>query len=100
MSDQFYERSKNTAVAKILERGQITIPKRIRDSLGLKAGDVVDAKLVGDCVVITPSKSDDWAKLLGVMNSVHEQNRSVSEGEVYQDVQRAVGELRQEDHGN
>ena len=35
------------AVAKILERGQITIPKSIRESLGLKTGDVVDARLEG-----------------------------------------------------
>ena len=30
------------AVAKILEHGQITIPKQIRESLGLKRGDIVD----------------------------------------------------------
>lgn len=55
------------AVAKIRERGQITIPKQIRESLGLKKGDVVDAKIEGDCVVIMPKKSttpENWAKLL------------------------------------
>ena len=89
------------AVAKILERGQITIPKSIRESLGLKTGDVVDARLEGDCVVITPRKlvtPEDWEKLLQVMNSVHEKNRGISEEEVYQDVERAVTELRQEDY--
>ena len=30
------------AIAKILEHGQITIPKPIRESLGLKKGDVVE----------------------------------------------------------
>ena len=44
------------AIAKILEHGQITIPKPIRESLGLKKGDVVDARIEGDCVVITPRK--------------------------------------------
>ena len=89
------------AVAKILERGQITIPKQIRERLGLKKGDIVDARLEGDCVVITPRKlvaPEVWEKLLEVMNSVHEQNRGISEEEVYQDVQRAVAELRQENH--
>ena len=87
------------AIAKILEHGQITIPKPIRERLGLKKGDVVDARLEGDCVVITPQKSvtsDAWEKLLQVMNRVHEQNRGVSEEEVYQDVESAVAELRQE----
>ena len=40
--------------------------------------------------------SEDWEKLLQVMKSVHEQNRGISEEEVYQDVERAVAELRQE----
>ncbi len=88
------------AVAKILEHGQITIPKSIRESLGLQKGDVVDARLEGDCVVITPRKlvtSEAWEKLRQVMNSVHEQNKGVSAEEVYQDVERAVAELRQEE---
>ncbi|MDD9972573.1 MAG: AbrB/MazE/SpoVT family DNA-binding domain-containing protein, partial [Candidatus Poribacteria bacterium] len=95
------KRSKNMAIAKILEHGQITIPKPIRESLGLKKGDVVDARIEGDSVVITPQKlvtSEDWEKLLQVMNNVHEQNRGISEEEVYQDVERAVAELRQEEY--
>ncbi len=89
------------AAAKILKHGQITIPKHIRESLGLKKGDIVDARIEGDCVVIMPKKStapENWAKLLQVMKSVHEQNRGVSEEEVYQDVERAVAELRQEEY--
>ncbi len=42
--------------------------------------------------------SENWKKLLLVMKSVHEQNRGVSAEEVYQDVQRAVDELRQEEY--
>ena len=37
--------------------------------------------------------SENWAKLLNLMKSVHEQNKGVSEEEVYQDVERAVAEL-------
>ena len=89
------------AAAKILEHGQIIIPKQIRESLGLKRGDIVDARVEGDCVVITPRKSvtsEDWEKLLQVMDTVHDQNRGISEEEVYQDAQRAVTELRQENY--
>ena len=42
--------------------------------------------------------SKDWEKLLQVMSSVHQQNRGFSEEKVYQDVQRVVGELRQEEY--
>ena len=48
-------------------RNRVTIPKQIRDSLGLKKGDVVDARLEGNCVVIMPRKlasPEAWAKLL------------------------------------
>ncbi len=51
--------------------------------------------------MIMPKKSttpENWVKLLQVMKSVHEQNRGISEEEVYQDVERAVGELRQEEN--
>ena len=41
---------------------------------------------------VTP---ENWAKLLQVLKSVHEKNRGISEEEVYQDVERAVAELRQ-----
>ena len=72
------------------------MPKSIRESLGLKKGNVMDTKLEGDCVVITPRKlvkSEAWEKLLQIMKSVHEQNTGISEEEVYQDVERAVAEL-------
>ena len=87
------------AIAKMRERGQITIPKQLRESLGLKKSDVVAARIEGDCVVIMPQKSttpENWAKLLQLMKSVHEENKGISEEEVYQDVERAVAELRYE----
>ena len=55
----------------------------------------------GDCVVIAPGKlvaSEDWEKLLQLMHSVHEQNRGISEEEVYHDVECAVAELRQAEY--
>ena len=86
------------AATKMFENGLITIPKQIRESLRLKKGDVVDPRIDGDCVVITTEKSENWAKLLQVMKSVHEQNSGISEEEAYQDVERAVAELRQEEY--
>ena len=95
---------------KILEDGRVTIPKHIRDALGLKKGDVAEAKLEEDRIIITPNFSNRgtyksrskagnasaWIELRRVMEGVHEKNRGVSEAEVTADVQRAVAELRQE----
>jgi AbrB family looped-hinge helix DNA binding protein len=44
------------AVVKIMAHGQITIPKKIRDTLGIKKGDLAEAEILGDQVVITPKK--------------------------------------------
>ncbi len=93
------------SMIKILQDGRVTIPKHIRDALGLKKGDVAEAKLEEDRIVITPSASNKetckalaWHELRQVMDSVHQKNRGVSEAEVTADVQRAVAELRQEEY--
>ena len=90
---------------KILQNGRVTIPKHIRDTLGLKKGDIAEAKLEEDRIVITPNvsnketcKASAWHALRQVMDSVHEKNRGVSEAEVTADVERAVAELRQEEY--
>ncbi len=100
------------SVIKILQDGRVTIPKHIRDTLGLKRGDIAEAKLEEGRIVITPNfsgkeagksmpklaKASAWNELQGVMDRVHEKNRGVSEAEVSADVQRAVAELRQEEY--
>ena len=97
---------------KILQDGRVTIPKYIRDTLGLKEGDIAEAKLEDGRIVITPNlykkktsklsskrtKASDWHKLQRVMDSVHEKNKGVSEAEVSADIQHAVAELRQEEY--
>lgn len=100
------------SMIKILEDGRVTIPKHIRDTLGLKAGDVAEAKLEEDRIIITPKFSNRetyksrskagnasaWDGLRRVMEGVHEKNKGVSEAEVIADVQRAVTELRKEEY--
>ena len=100
------------SMIKILQDGRITIPKHIRDTLGLKKGDIAEAKLEEDRIVITPNFSDRescesrskaenasaWDGIRRVMEKVHAKNRGVSEAEVTADVQRAVAELRQEEY--
>ena len=95
---------------KILQDGRVTIPKYIRDTLGLKKGDIAEAKLEDGRIVITPNlskkkigslppkraKASDWDELQRVMDSVHRKNRGVNEAEVSADIQHAVAELRQE----
>ena len=45
-----------TAVAEIKSRGQLTIPKKIREMSHLEEGQVVSIIPVGDSVIITPKR--------------------------------------------
>jgi AbrB family looped-hinge helix DNA binding protein len=45
-----------TAIAEIKSRGQLTIPKKIRESSHLEEGQVVSVIPVGDSVIITPKR--------------------------------------------
>lgn len=45
-----------TTLAEIKSRGQLTIPKKIRESSHLEEGQVVSIIPVGDSVIITPKR--------------------------------------------
>lgn len=47
-----------TVVAEIKTRGQLTIPKKIRDASHLEEGQIVSIIPVGDSVIITPKRLD------------------------------------------
>lgn len=45
-----------TVIAEIKNRGQLTIPKKIRESSHLEEGQIVSIIPVGDSVIITPKR--------------------------------------------
>lgn len=47
-----------TAIAEIKSRGQLTIPKKIREASHLEEGQVVSIIPLGDSVIITPKRID------------------------------------------
>jgi len=51
-------------VSIISEKGQITIPKEIRDKLGLRKGDKLVFDLKNDKIIITKSKTNKISKIL------------------------------------
>ena len=48
-------RATNLAVR---DRGQVTLPKTLRDALDIETGDTVKAVQVGDAFVLTPQRPD------------------------------------------
>ena len=53
--------------ATLTSKGQTTIPKEIRDSLSLKAGDRMTFTLMPDATVLMRVKSKSVTKLAGVL---------------------------------
>jgi AbrB family looped-hinge helix DNA binding protein len=51
--------------ATVAERGQITLPKAVRDALGLTKGTVLKVELEGGRIVLRKNVDDAIAKLKG-----------------------------------
>lgn len=45
-----------TASLSVRERGQVTLPKALRDALDLNTGDTVKAVQIGDAIVLMPQR--------------------------------------------
>ena len=57
-----------TTVATLTSKGQTTIPKEIRDSLGMKSGDRITFTLMPDGTVIMRVKRKSIMQLAGVLH--------------------------------
>lgn len=57
-----------TADATLTSKGQTTIPKEIRDSLHMKAGDRMTFTLMADDTVVMRVKSKSIAELAGTLH--------------------------------
>ncbi|MEP6848973.1 MAG: AbrB/MazE/SpoVT family DNA-binding domain-containing protein [Acidobacteriota bacterium] len=78
--------------AKITSKGQITVPRAIRNALGVKAGDSLVFEQTGDSVVVRPArKNSPFAKYRGIGNPGTESGRKA--------VLRQIGELRGHEPG-
>jgi AbrB family looped-hinge helix DNA binding protein len=42
---------------KVSTKGQVVVPSRIRRKLNLQPGDLLEAKLEGQCIVLVPQRS-------------------------------------------
>ena len=57
-----------TTDATLTSKGQTTIPKEIRDSLGMKAGDRMTFTLMPDATVLMRVKSKSLTELAGALH--------------------------------
>lgn len=57
--------------ATLTSKGQITLPKEIRDRLGLDAGSVLDFEILPDNTITARSVKPDARRLRGLLKSPH-----------------------------
>ncbi|MEK7360496.1 MAG: AbrB/MazE/SpoVT family DNA-binding domain-containing protein [Pseudomonadota bacterium] len=74
----------NTSEIELRERGQITLPKSLRDTLHLKAGDALRAVRIANAIVLIRQRMDLDA-MRKQMRKVRKQN-GVSAGELLRDL--------------
>ena len=72
------------ATATITSKGQVTIPRAVRERLGLKTGDRVDFVLAADGSVTLKSKRMPFERLRGILRNPEQRRVSV------QDMDRAI----------
>jgi len=54
-------------IAKVLKKGQIVIPKEIRDKIGISPGDRVEVKVVKSDILISPFREKYTEEAKGVI---------------------------------
>ena len=55
------------------ERGQVVIPKKIRDAIKVEKGDEFEVKLAGENIVLTPLrkfKAQRWQDYVGISSGL------------------------------
>jgi antitoxin PrlF len=65
----------------ISSKGQITVPREVRNRLGLSAGDRVEFVVEGDRTIIRPARSgpDPFAKYKGILGPFPGGERGIKE---------------------
>lgn len=85
-------------LAKVLRNGQITLPKEIRDSLNLKAGDIVDLEVRENMLIIKPKTflDDDKADLWEMIGSLHEKLKDRSKKDIKKTLEKVIAEVEKQ----
>lgn len=65
--------------ATLTSKGQVTLPKEIRDRLGLDAGSVLDFRLLPDGTIAVRAIKPDARRVRGILGSPHAKPLTVEE---------------------
>ena len=82
--------------ARILRKGQMTLPKTVRDVLKVSEGDVVDFEISGNTVTIRPKVLVEKreGELLANIHRMHEKIGDVDPGVIERAIKAAIQDVR------
>lgn len=84
--------------ARILRKGQLTLPKKVRDTLNVNEGDIVDFEINGTAVTIRPKVlvEKEGGELWDNIQRMHEKMKNEDPEEIERLIEEAIREVRQE----
>lgn len=92
------KRAKNMPLVKVIRHGQITIPKELREALGIEEGDLLEVELKKSQMIIKPKAVVDKElarrKFFPIVKKMRAGSKNASEQEVDQLIEKAIGETR------
>ena len=81
-------------LVKVIRNGQITLPKQLRESLGIREGDLLEVKSGKSGLIITPKvvidRDDARERFFGMVDEIRGRGKGADAGEVAQEVDEAV----------
>jgi len=86
-----------TMSGEIKARGQLTVPKKIRDMLGLEEGQAVTFIAIGDSVIISPRRLDPDAARRQIRRLLRESG--LTEAQILAELRKERKALFRESYG-
>ena len=89
-------------IVRALRYGQVTLPEEFRKALNIKEGDLLEAELEGEKIVLTPkmffNKDKAWEKVFKVLSEVHEKTKHIPIEEAEKDALELIQEARRREY--
>lgn len=87
--------------ARVLRKGQLTLPKKVRDTLNVKEGDIIDFEIDGSVVTIKPQVLVEKKEgaLLASLRRMQEKVGDVGPDEMSALIEEAIREVRRDKRG-
>jgi len=86
------------SLVKVIRNGQITLPKKLRESLGIREGDLLEVKPAKSGLIIMPivvvDREEARERFFGMVDQIRSRGRGADAGEVSREVDEATKSAR------